>query len=95
MDIMDNKKVYYDRYLGSGKRARHYGRLGEIRDKSGKVAGYTGSIEGFAMTIWSRALSREKLAENLYRIIDLYHEVKFHDNKGAVASIAGKDFIIN
>ncbi len=92
---MENKEVYYDRHGRPGHRSRHYGRIGEIRDKSGKVTGYTGSIEGFAMTIWSRAETREKLAAYLFGIIDLYHAVRFHDNQGAVTTVADKDFIIN
>lgn len=95
MLIMENKEVYYDRHRGSGQRSRHYGRLCEIRDENGKVTGYSGSIEGFAMTIWSRARTKEKLAAYLFGITDLYHAARFHDNPGAVTSIADKDFIIN
>lgn len=92
---MERKEVYYDRYGRPGHRSRHHGRLGEIRDETGQVTGCTGSIEGFAMTIWSRADSIEELAENLFGIIDLYHTAKFHDNQGAVTSLADKEFIIN
>lgn len=92
---MESKEVYFDRYGRPGHRSRHYGRIGVIRDESGQVTGYTGSIEGFAMYIWSRAETREELAENMFGIIDLYHADKFHDDPGAVTSIAEGDFFIN
>lgn len=92
---MERREVYYDRYGRPGHRSRHYGRLGEIRDETGKVTGCTGSIEGFVMTIWSRAGSIEELAENLFGIIDLYKKAKFHDIPGAVSALAEKEFFIN
>ncbi|HPF02247.1 MAG TPA: hypothetical protein PLV06_06115 [Bacteroidales bacterium] len=92
---MEYEEVWFERYGESGLQSQHYGRLKTLKDANGSVTGYSGCIEGFAMYIWSRAASREELAENLYGIIDRYREDNFHEKSVKTCTVAGKEFFVN
>lgn len=91
---MEYEEVWYERYDNRGLQSQHYGRMKTLKDANGSVTGYSGCIEGFAMYIWSRAATREELAENLYGIIDRYREDDFHENQGITGMIAGNKFFL-